>query len=742
MLLTCLAILALQGGEIHDKTLVVWAAPSTLAQHAGSALTIDDGESHFDAVDFGEIHQNVWMAGSDNFRRTVQDQTGWKPETTTNEFVQIAIVYRGQTITLFRNGHEYGHYEMPNPPQQFGMQSVVMFGRRHLEVSDKENSFTGRIKDARVYDTALPPRVIGELQPGTTAGGPKPWAWWSFADSGVLEKTGRFTRMSTVGDVRVENGALVLGGGGATLIESAKAEGEDVGIPNTWSMTGPVPSEVVRSTRMLRERMLADPYRPGYHFCDPEDIGIPGDPNGAFYYKGTYHLMYLYNRAGSGFSWGHVSSQDLIHWRHHPDAIVPGDGDSGCFSGGAYVEPDGTAYLTYWMLGGKGGIGMAKSSPPYENWTKLSSNPVIASTEVGISQMVGPDGKTIYVGCADPSNIWKSDGKYYMVTGSLVVLNKIGRAPNAPLSEQGDRVYLFESDDLKSWTYKHVFYQRNPKWTDRSEDDMCPSFLPLPSRPDGGSPSGKDLLLFISHNRGCQYYVGQTANETFTPQSHGRMTWIDNTYFAPEALIDGSGRQIMWAWLTDNPANDGSNGWSGVYGMPGTLWVAADGTLRMRPVSEIETLRSGPCDFGSFELATTKVLSGFDGASFELDTELSMGDAAHAGVRLRASADGAEQTLVYYDAEAKQLVFDSTRSGFTGRKVVERAPFELAAGEPLKLRVFVDKSVVEVYANDRQAICRRVYPKGKASLEVNLFSDRPVRVKSAKAWTMMPSNPY
>ncbi|RYY10454.1 MAG: hypothetical protein EOO04_36855, partial [Chitinophagaceae bacterium] len=110
----------------------------------------------------------------------------------------------------------------------------------------------------------------------------------------------------------------------------------------------PVPGAVLESTRLFRERLLADPYRPAFHFVVPEDVAIPGDPNGAFYHNGRYHLMYLYKREGSGFSWGHVSSKDLLHWRHHQDALVPGNGDDGVFSGGAFVDKTGKATLTYW----------------------------------------------------------------------------------------------------------------------------------------------------------------------------------------------------------------------------------------------------------------------------------------------------------------------------------------------------------------------------------------------------------
>src|SRR5690606_41142385 len=118
----------------------------------------------------------------------------------------------------------------------------------------------------------------------------------------------------------------------------------------TWITSQPVPGAVVQATRSFREKLLSDPYRPGYHFTVPEGNGIPGDPNGAFYTNGRYHLLYLYHREGRGSSWGHVSSNDMLHWRHHPDAIVPSGNEDGVFSGGAFVDDDGKAILSYWQV--------------------------------------------------------------------------------------------------------------------------------------------------------------------------------------------------------------------------------------------------------------------------------------------------------------------------------------------------------------------------------------------------------
>ena len=110
---------------------------------------------------------------------------------------------------------------------------------------------------------------------------------------------------------------------------------------------------------------------------------------------------------------------------------------------------------------------------------------------------------------------------------------------------------------------------------------------------------------------------------------------------------------------------------------------------------------------------------------------------------MRASPGHEEETSLYYDVGKAELVFDATRSGTDGRRVVERAPLALAPGESLKLRVFVDKSVVEVFANDRQAIGRRVYPARPDSLGIGLFANGgSTRFKAVRSWEMMPSNPY
>jgi beta-fructofuranosidase len=740
---------AIDEAPLTDKTMVVWVALEDLDQAGGTALTVNDTTiDRFDGVVFAELESQVWMPGSNGYSRTNREQQDWPKETASaDQFVQVAIVYEGKKITLYRNGELYAEYLMQDQPYSFGDNSAVLFGQRHLRPNVE--CLRGRIRDARIYARPLDRTTIAAMEPGEAVNGIQPWAWWDFATTGIYERTGRFNNVRLTGGAKLESGTLVLTGKRPLLLATrARSDATAVQALTTWSQGDPVPAAVVKSARLLREKFLADPYRPGYHFCVPEGNGVPGDPNGCFYANGRYHLMYLYNREDVGFCWGHVSSSDLIHWRHHPDAIGPGDGDEGCFSGGGFLDEDGKAYLTYWMLWGDKGIGIAASQDhAYEHWKKLSANPVIRSTEWGITEVVDDSGKPQIYGSADPSNIWKEDGKYYVLTGNLLVLNKYGRAADAPPEMKGDRLFLFESDDLQTWRYEGVFYQRNADWTEDSEDNMCPSFLPLPATRDGSQPSDKHLLLFISHNKGCQYYVGTYDRDRgrFLPDNHGRMSWVDNTFFAPEALIDAQGRQIMWSWLTDNREGEMAGGWSGVYGLPRSLWLGDDGRLRMQPVEELKQLRGTETTWDNVTISeeAPMQLNGIVGDSCELAITFDSTTAKQFGVRVRASQDGSEETLIYFDADNQQLCFDARRSGISGRRVLEQAPFTLTAGEPLVLRVFVDRSVVEVFANDRQAICRRVYPGRKDSVGVSLFTrEGEATVSSLRAWEMIPTNPY
>jgi len=496
--------------------------------------------------------------------------------------------------------------------------------------------------------------------------------------------------------------------------------------------------ELISASRALRAKLLGDPHRPGYHVVTPEGVCAPFDPNGALFWNGRYHLHTIV-QTEKGHCWAHISSQDLVHWCHHPLSLEPGGVDEGIFSGGAFIDRNGVPTITYWGLGEKAGICIATSTDPdLDHWTKSSENPVIHQSELGYS--VGDDGR-VY-GAADPSAIWIHEGRTYMLTGNLLVLRAYGQDQDLD-AYKGDTTYLFASDDLVHWEYLHEFYKSDRAWTQEDEDDMCPDFFPL---------GDWHMLLFISHNLGCQYYIGRYEDDHFYPETHGRMTWNDNAFFAPESLVDDKGRRIMWSWIFDgrDPETRQASGWSGTLSLPRVLWLSDDKMLRMAPVEELSALRTKSRTYESLEVRDGEALwlDEVAGDSLELSVEVRPGGAQWVGVKVCCSppgaSDEAEETVVFYDAVERKLKIDTSRSSLgEGSKSVEGGPLDLGPDEVLKLRVFVDRSVVEVFANDRQAVMRRIYPTRGDSVSVCLFSvGADVVVERLQAWDMAPSNPW
>ena len=112
----------------------MWVSPASLTQAGGSALTVNDTTiDRFDGIVFAELEPRVWMPGSNGYSRTCQEQTQWPKETADPDtFVQVAIVYQQQNITVYRNGELYASYATDSQPYTFGLNTAIVFGQRHL----------------------------------------------------------------------------------------------------------------------------------------------------------------------------------------------------------------------------------------------------------------------------------------------------------------------------------------------------------------------------------------------------------------------------------------------------------------------------------------------------------------------------------------------------------------------------------------------------------------------------------
>jgi beta-fructofuranosidase len=495
------------------------------------------------------------------------------------------------------------------------------------------------------------------------------------------------------------------GGGSFAFMMAKEADGVWRCVSVSLSKEVDAPAENARS---LRERILNDPARPLYHFVVPEGVAMPFDPNGAIYWKGRYHLFYIYqdNQLGKRSDhWGHMSSTDLFHWHHHPTGLL-----DGMYSGNCFINKDGVPTICYHQKG-QGNAMAVTLDDDLNDWQKLDSNPITPRTEEG-------DKHHGRYRSWDPFG-WLEGDTYYAIFG-------------------GQRPGIAKSPTLEGeWKYVGDLFAHGVAGVSLEEDVSCAELFKL---------GDKDVLLCISHRLGCRYYLGEWRDEQFYPESHAQMSWVDNSFFAPESLVDHNGRRIMWAWILDEPRFGvrSKYGWSGTMSLPRVLSIGDDGRLRMDVPEEIESLRYGAVQRGPFTTHSDKdlVVDGVAGNSLELLVEIDSTAASAYGVKVCASPDGHEETSIFYDTKEKLLKVDTRRSGPEDTpRTVEAGPFELQDGEKLKLRIFVDRSVVEVFANSRQAIMRRIYPSRQDSVGVRLFSSGgDAEVHALRAWNITPSN--
>jgi len=107
-----------------------------------------------------------------------------------------------------------------------------------------------------------------------------------------------------------------------------------------------------------------------YHLAHPgPGVGMPGDPNPAFYYKGRYHLHYIYKNK-HGFAFAHVSSKDMVTWKWHPTVLVGPNTGHGMFSGTGFFTKDGRPAMIYHGQGsGKNYLAFALDDN-LDEWTR------------------------------------------------------------------------------------------------------------------------------------------------------------------------------------------------------------------------------------------------------------------------------------------------------------------------------------------------------------------------------------
>ena len=176
------------------------------------------------------------------------------------------------------------------------------------------------------------------------------------------------------------------------------------------------------------------------------------------------------------------------------------------------------------------------------------------------------------------------------------------------------------------------------------------------------------------------------------------------------------------------------------------LTLGHDGALGMAPAPEIEALRGQHQRFEGLPILPSSIspLKSVRGDSLEIQAEFEPGASEAVGLTLRRTPDGKEQTSITYNPTSGHLLVEREHSSLSSD--VDRGssggPFALAGDETLKLHIFLDASVIEIFANDRTCLTSRIYPSRSDSLGLGTFArGDKARLKALDVWEMRPISP-
>lgn len=463
-----------------------------------------------------------------------------------------------------------------------------------------------------------------------------------------------------------------------------------------------------------RVKLGKDPYRPIYHFSSPESI--LHDPNGLCFWQGKWHLFYQYIPAKDYRQhWGHAVSDDLIHWIDLPVALYPVP-ENMVYSGATFVE-EGRVVAMYNGVG-IGTMVAVSSDPLLLNWEKIA---IPALTNIDKS------GNRLPFSVGD-ANIWKIDDTYYSVTGG-------GRKATGPGGLRMRESWLFSSKDLVNWTPRHEFMV-NERFLLPGDDAACPYFWPI----------GNQYIFFLySHMTGGQYLIGDYDKEKqlFYPKQHGKsnfMSFLPGGVHAPSAYPDGDGGVVV---LYNMHQGTKTLGWRGITTLPRRFSMTPEQKLRIEPYGNYKSLRTKSVSIAKKKLHANKeiILPEIKGNAYELIIEVDVKESPMFELNILRSPEKEEFTSIKFFKD-RGFPLDRLDSNLKGRfqsivsvetayssilpdvksRAPEIAPVVLEKDEKLKLHVFVDKSVVEVFVNDKQAISVRVYPGREDSHGISLRS--------------------
>ncbi len=480
-------------------------------------------------------------------------------------------------------------------------------------------------------------------------------------------------------------------------------------------------------------RFTDDVLRPRFHGMPA--AGWTNECHGMYYSDGRYHLFFQKNADGpymARLHWGHISSENLYDWTEEKIAIAPGDwyDIKGCWSGCVFsdnVITGGKPNILYTAVDyAKAMIAQAyPETDALDNWTKLSSNPIISGRPSGLSDDF-----------RDPYFFRNGDNAYIIVGSSkggvgTTTLHRYN-ASAGNWSNSGDLFFTGTSaaQDGTFWEMPNITPMTDGRWL----------FTVTPLN----TLQGVRTL----------YWVGSISDEgKFIPDANSRTPRLvelnsrQGFGLLSPTVYNHDGKTIVLGIVPDKrpSATNWRLGWAHCYSLPREWSLSADGSLLQKPYSGLTGLRTPTCfSRRSFDLDGSIDLSPVRGRAVEISAIFEVGSSSFGfNVFKNASASGS----ISYEPSSGEIVADFSSlvriindNGVYDGVYRCALPDRPVVGSKLKINVFIDHSILDIFVNDKWATSIRVFPTETDADGIEAFATAATRVKSLDAWVLDPDS--
>lgn len=512
-----------------------------------------------------------------------------------------------------------------------------------------------------------------------------------------------------------------------------------------------------------------DRYRPQYHAIPP--AVWMNEPHSPFYYKGKYHVFYQCNPSGPYWSqirWGHIVSDDMIHWKYVKDAVVPTAGicPEGVWTGGACIGPDGTPWLAITagtnLYGepnhGGQNVAFAHAADPDDPYlTDWIVEDTLTITQPNDDSMGEREQ------FRDPF-VWYDDetSQYFMLVSTSV-------------PGKGGTANVYTSQNMHEWDHRGYLYEcPYPQYDIAGEHWECVVLLPISTK--DGKTTKYILFDCPQYARGenppqveCYYWIGRFDKQAcrFIPESDeprlfdmGTATFTGQNgycFLTDEQKEAGmkyeEGRTVLYAIAQGKDAGTGLNyyaGWAHNFAFPLELRLSDDGKEVIRePIKEIESLYGKvEYDYSGDGMTANEINSAIGairGDTVKIDAKITLAPtsdsyAAKIGVRYNpnTSLEGTERTFITFAGGCVNI--DRLQSTLrTGVDTQSLHSWAFGDTREFDITVLLDRSMLEVYINGVMSATMRIYPHYGDSDYIRVFDENAGMVIKEFKITQMKS---